>query len=156
MARIIAGPAWVDTDAQRFVASWFNQLPSRGTSAFTANRTTTSAVPAEFTSGTEIRVEFLSWATSIRCVAEGSFAVSALVSAGIQVDVVTGGIDARMDWVCISVGNTIPVTSVGFMVPTEGYHYATLLGYATGGNTLTGIGGALGSGRCKVMVELDQ
>ncbi|MDD1594125.1 MULTISPECIES: hypothetical protein [Bradyrhizobium] len=58
-ARIITGPAWQDTPAQRFVRSWYNDPAILSYNQFTASRSTTSASFTEVNS--EIRIEALIW-----------------------------------------------------------------------------------------------
>jgi hypothetical protein len=59
MAYTIAGPAWVDTDGQTYVLSWFNPRTKSGTTAFTSYHTTSGGDFVEL--GTEIRNYFLTW-----------------------------------------------------------------------------------------------
>lgn len=59
MVRIVTGPAFADSQSQRFVRSWYNGGPIHLENKFAANRSTTSTTGAEFNS--EIRCEFLSW-----------------------------------------------------------------------------------------------
>lgn len=59
-ARIITGPAWVDTDAQRGVRSWANDPGVAGRANLTADRTTTSTSFVALHA--EIQVDLLLWA----------------------------------------------------------------------------------------------
>jgi hypothetical protein len=64
MGRIIAGPAWVDTAAQRFVLSWFNRRRVTAYSYLTGDwaPSNTSGYPgAAKSSGTDGKIEFLTW-----------------------------------------------------------------------------------------------
>lgn len=63
MARIIAGPAWVDTSPQRFVRSWFNDGGIVAANNFTANQTTVATSAGELSSAT--RAEFLLWSGEV-------------------------------------------------------------------------------------------
>lgn len=58
MARPITGPAWVDSDVQRFVVSWFNRRTITGR-VQQNGVTSTSTTPAELS--TALRIEFLTW-----------------------------------------------------------------------------------------------
>jgi hypothetical protein len=144
MARIIAGPAWADTAAQRFVLSYFNRRTLQGRSAFTANRATTSSSYAEINS--EIRSEFLTWADeAVDITACGGLGISSA-----QVFATSIGIDdaTAEDTYCTGQAFTASATC-GFAntlqtTLSEGYHYATLLGQIGGGATATFHGGSAG------------
>lgn len=59
LARVITGPAWINSESQRFVISYDNKRRLVLRNAFTANRQDTTQVWDEFNS--EIRCEFLLW-----------------------------------------------------------------------------------------------
>ncbi|MEE9250042.1 MAG: hypothetical protein V3U93_02815 [Alphaproteobacteria bacterium] len=59
MARVITGPAWQDTLAQRFVRTWFNDPGIVGRGADLAGQSTTSTTFVEL--GSTFRVEWLTW-----------------------------------------------------------------------------------------------
>lgn len=63
MTRAVTGPARVDSPAQRFVRSRFNDPGVAGLNVFTATCSTTSQFPVEMNSA--IRVEFLAWSGEI-------------------------------------------------------------------------------------------
>jgi hypothetical protein len=67
MARVIAGPAWVDTPQQRFVRSWFNPIPLGAGYKLTTDRTSVAAAYVE--TNVADRVEFLVWAREAGAVA---------------------------------------------------------------------------------------
>ncbi len=130
MAYVIAGPAFADTAAQRFVISWFNRRAISGSAKFTALRTMGSSSFVEI--NTEIRNQFLTW---------GDEAVSATYcgswySAGVSPNVATTAIGydgtatrsngvGRIPQV---ENNTAPVSVADSRVLSEGLHYATLIG----------------------------
>ncbi|MDR9839468.1 hypothetical protein [Herbaspirillum huttiense] len=135
MARPITGPAWQDTAAQRFVRSWFNDPGFIATAVFTAARTTSSTTPIELNS--EIRNEFLSWSGEIfRFVFQG---VTTLNGVAGQVGLANIGIDSTSTNITVSAqyqrdtNSNIGTTNVEAITNTlsEGYHYATMLGYVS-------------------------
>lgn len=153
MARTVAGPAWVDTTTQRFVISWANRKNIALYNAFTANRTRASTSMDEINS--EIRCEFLTWATEAVDAAANSM-VSSGGGAGISVyasvafDTVSDN-DAFIETQSISSGyiSAIPVRNVKTL--SEGYHYATI-GGGTSSGTATWVGASAGSRRTQLNV----
>lgn len=59
LARVITGPAWIDTAAQRFVMSWFNRRAISASNTL-ASANTTSATYVDLTPSNQ--AEFLTWA----------------------------------------------------------------------------------------------
>lgn len=155
MARIITGPAWADTDAQRFVLSYFNRRGVSGKSAFTADRTSTSATYAEINS--EIRNEFLTWPDEI---------VQSAISGRVSDDTINGfpttsiGFDGTTAEDTFSVDNVNPAATnhpiAAYVYKnglSEGYHYATLLGSVSAG-TGTWHGSGTAGGRTVLTTAL--
>lgn len=146
MARIISGPAWVDTVTQRFVRSWFNAPPLSVANVFTANRSTTSTSYVEVS--TEIRAEFLVWPDELVDInlnitaSHGNTGEN--VNAGVGFDGTT--VEEGALWFSTPVaGYQIHMAARASKVGlSEGYHYATLLGMTSAG-TATYRGGALGA-----------
>ena len=155
MIRTNGSGEFVDSATQRFVRSWFNDPGIAGTSSLSANRTTTETSYAEINS--EIRVEFLAWTGEVVTIsATGTMENSTAgqsVNASIGIDDTTaedmfnrfnngatGGTPG-------SFGGTINKTGL-----TEGYHYATLLGYVNA-NTGTFYGNAAAGLRCALTVR---
>lgn len=150
MARTITGPAWVDTDEQRLVLSYYNRGTIRGRSTFSANRSTASATFVEL--NTEIRVEFLTWGDEAQ-----------ILSANVAVNSAAGdpksaiGIDgANVREISVisasSSGSSATGAAVGALMETEGYHVATLLGHTSGGVNGTWRGSATAGERCSLHV----
>lgn len=77
-ARLIAGPAFADTAAQRFVRSWFNEVGIVASNYFTANQTTTSTTAVELTSST--RAEFILWGSELVVVSVNSVMTNSAAS----------------------------------------------------------------------------
>lgn len=131
MAQPITGPAWVDTDTQRYVASWFNRSPRRLRNAFTANRSTSSTTPVELNS--EIRCSFLCWGDeAVRSVFGGSF----YNSGGAVATMGAIGYDGAVsyDTAYTGTGSTFTLMAVaGHRVLSEGSHFVTALGWASSG-----------------------
>lgn len=147
-ARTIAGPAWQDTAAQRFVISWFNRRSIPTLAFFTANRTGNSVSYLEVNA--EIRNEFLTWGdTSVSLNVNGTTfnsVAAAATQVTIGLDSTTVAQDANQQS-----GNPAGITSLPIPVglsleitPTEGNHFATLLALVAGGGgpvaTFTGSG----------------
>lgn len=135
MARIITGPAWVDTDAQRFVISWFNRRTITGTNIFTANRnTTTGSTYTEVNS--EIRNEFLTWADE--SVPVGVAGSGFLNTSGDQVYIGVGFDSATPEQGNLAFQSTLAIGPLGLFVTksglSEGYHYATVTAKQTVGS----------------------
>jgi len=135
MARIITGPAWVDTDAQRFVISWFNRRTITGTNIFTANRnTTTGSTYTEVNS--EIRNEFLTWADE--SVPVGVAGSGFLNTSGDQVYIGVGFDSATPEQGNLAFQSTLAIGPLGLVVTksglSEGYHYATVTAKQTVGS----------------------
>lgn len=144
MARTVSS-AWVDSAAQRFVRSYFNDPGIAVLSSYTANRSTTSTNYAEV--NTEIRVEFLTWTgETILTSANGSVDLSS--TAYVLASIGFNGTTAEDTFVNCYVGlnnGYVPFNVCVFKTGlTEGYNYATLLGKVTG-NTGTFLGGSSGN-----------
>lgn len=152
MARIITGPAWVDTAAQRFVVSFFNRRPIQTASSFSTGRSTTSGSFVELNS--EIRNEFLAWADNSIAfwasgsVSNGTAATTNTTALGLDGTSALEGINGAAMPTGIN-NQLLPIglTTV-LSAPADGYHYVTLLGTVSGG-TGTWAGGTVGA-RCSV------
>lgn len=137
MARPITGPAWQDSvtgPAQRFVLSWFNRRRLSAHGSFSADRSTTSATFVEL--NTEIRAEVLTWADeSIIVDTDGSRETNNAATSVVGV-----AFDGTTPASAVAYGNkdTFPVSvHYSTQAASEGYHYITLVGSVSGGNTLT-------------------
>lgn len=149
MARTTAGTAWADSATQIFVISWFNRSSKDGVNNFTTDRTSTSTSYAEINS--EIRVEFITWATeAVWASITGTFFNSGAnaLETGIGFDGTTATVE------CGGTGtgaNTIGLSTQKTL--SEGYHYATLIGkVAAGTGTWYGSGSRV-TNRVNVMVR---
>jgi hypothetical protein len=142
MARPIAGPAWQDTPAQRFVLSWPNRRNLATIAFYTAPRSTASAVFVEVNA--EIRNEFLYWAgDAVVFHADGQCSHSlanGIVGSTLAVDGTTN-LDAASGGQSYGINSSFPMAMTGeASALTEGYHYITLLGFQGGGGTATWTG----------------
>lgn len=63
MAQITTGPAWIDTDAARYVVSWYNRRAIRAQVSLGANVSTALAGPVEIEP--TFRINVLAWAADI-------------------------------------------------------------------------------------------
>lgn len=148
MARIITGPAWVDTDAQRFVVSWFHRRTKIARNTLAGDRTSTSTTYVEIDSAA--RAEFLTWENTVLFFLAGTMWNNTGgngVFAAHSLDGTKFGADMEFD---IGTGNDQGVYA-GSEVKSdlaEGYHYGSLFGRveATTGNWLAG-------GSVSVMIE---
>lgn len=149
LARAIAGPAWQDSRAQRFVRSWFNSPAIEMVNGFDSDKTTTSLTTFVELSATD-RIEFLSFEhevvalhTSGRMHNSNPGGAGALISIGIDgttpQDTNSSGLWGGAP---IAVPAVCNVTKSGM---AEGYHYATIIARHTPGSgtgTLTFWGDA--------------
>ncbi len=154
MARTIAGPAWQDAAAQRFVRSWFNDPGIGGLNSLTSNATTANTAYVELNSA--VRQEFLLWANEIALTSisgeNGNSTASATSYSAIGFDGTTaerGSVSFGFVNGVANNGNTyssmLPKTGLA-----EGYHYAAILGRVSAG-TGTWFGGA-GTDTCAITV----
>lgn len=131
MARVITGPAWVDTVTQRFVRSWFNRVTVQTSNKFTATRTTSSATFVEINS--EIRNEFLIWSDEAVSASFAGSAYNSSTTGGLNTGISVDGSATPEDGSAYaepSATNTVQnqacsTTKSGL---SEGYHYLTIIG----------------------------
>lgn len=140
-----AGPVFVDTTANRLVASWFNRQPRQMLGAFTADRTTTNTGFVEI--NTEIRTTFITWGDAV----QGNAAVDTLDTGGtvfsnlsIDGSSAAGNTFGYVNKLAATQGSGVS----GTYLPSEGLHYLTILGaVSTGtGTWFHDVGGTIGSG----------
>jgi len=145
MSRLVAGPAWQDTASQRFVRSWFNDPGIQGINGLAVDRSTASGTVVEISASATERVEFLAWANErAKFEASGSCTNTSGGNNGVLTSI---GIDAisvnanAFTWAGagsgLSAGQYVfePAACSVTASLTEGYHYATLVGYAYSGGT---------------------
>lgn len=132
MARTDAGMAWIDTDANRLVASWFNRKPVRGAATFTANRSTTNTGAASEINS-EIRNNFLCWGDTVQASCSGNKNNNTSGSATVTIinlDGTTGlssqTMQAPANSYQTNAGSTV------YHTPSEGFHYHTIFGRVDG------------------------
>ncbi len=157
MARTTAANAWVNSRAQRFVRSWFNDPKTEAGNALTAqvNSTTTSYIELN----SSARAEFLSWLGEP--VVVGSAGRMTNNSGAGDTSECSIGIDsavARDTWSYVQIATGVSQgPAAGFLTISdlaEGYHYATLLGKAGGTGTTSWFGGATPGARNTISVKL--
>lgn len=135
MARTIAGPAWVDTPAQRFVISWFNRRTINAQKTSSVGLPLTSTVQIEIS--TAYRAEFLTWADEMPIIlftgTKRNSTANMWTAAWAFIDTVavTGqamgeGSSTANDFINLTSGGA-PITVA------EGYHFSTLQGRVEGG-----------------------
>jgi len=133
MARPIAGPAWQDGPAQRFMLSYFNRRPLKLAGTFAIGLSTTSTSAVELSAGT--RIEALSWGDSaidLRAQAQAS-------------NNTAGQFCSALVWMDgAAIGNTLsahtPVANQAGSLshsivhdPAEGYHWYNAAGSVSAG-----------------------
>jgi hypothetical protein len=137
MARVVTGPAWVDSGSQRFVLSYFNRSGKNSVANSTTTRSVTNASLLEFNS--ELRAEFLTWADEL---VNANLVGAGYVGTANQAGFFAIGFDgttAEPGMAAISDGTGGALRPVAFLAArrlSEGYHYATALG---GGNASTSV-----------------
>lgn len=140
----VTGPNFADSNAQRFVASWFNRRQRRCSSAFSTDRTCTTIAPSFSEINSEIAIKFLTWGDDIPTACFGRWMVNT---------------SAVLAAVCIAYDSTSVSTfqttflyqtnaphfpgaiSAAFSAPAEGAHTVTLIGQVGSAATLTCTGG---------------
>jgi hypothetical protein len=154
LIRAITGPAFADTDTQRFVISWFNRRAIGMANGFSANRSTASTTYVEL--HTEIRCEFLTWGDESVSAAQASWVAASGASsefAAVAFDGTTpenGGVGNY-----IPAGTTVNIsTTANKSGLAEGYHYATLIGKAQSTFTATWYGAAANGDRSILSVMI--
>ncbi|MBF6030843.1 hypothetical protein ICY20_24135 [Pseudomonas sp. P115] len=152
MVRPVAGPAFQDTAAQRFVLSYFNRVNITASAPLTANVSTSSATYVELSS--VFRCEYLSWGNEqVKMKFDGSItsvaAVTSLMYIALSLDA-TALQDGSLICSTVSSGVTIPGASSSPPNVTEGYHFTSVFGRASGGQTLTCLGASSAPDRCVV------
>lgn len=138
LARTITGPAWVDTAAQRFVRSWFNDPGISARNSLASDTTTTSASLVELNSGK--RAEFLLWAGEPFLIAQSAFAknntngTDSTTATGIDGTAAASNMITKFSTATATIdGKNDAGISAAADPVAEGYHYATLLAAVTGG-----------------------
>lgn len=132
-AQVITGPAWVDTDSQRYVISWFNRRPLRIYNIAAGGAATTSATPV----GIIAQANFLAW---------GDYAVPASFVGSVSNSTINQACYTALGFDTSSAFSHAPVlyqayanstqgAAVGSstFVPSEGAHYIITLGQVSGG-----------------------
>ncbi|MBB3562353.1 hypothetical protein FHX06_003684 [Rhizobium sp. BK512] len=146
MARPVTGPAFVDTLAQRFVRSWYNDTGVALFNNFTANRQRTSTTFAEV--NTEIRCEFLVWSDEVADAVATGNAINGAAGDGTRSALAFGTTTPAST---VEVNGAVSLMGSSDIVPfsarsmktglTEGYNYVTLFGaIQTGPSTSTWYG----------------
>lgn len=128
-----AGPIFVDSVASRLVGTWFNRKPRQLSASFSTTRSTTSASLVEL--NTEIRVQFLSWGDAFYAAFSGSLTVNSGTTAttSLGLDGTTGFTGTTTMSPAQASPNAYAVSTPAIATPSEGFHYATVIGASAGG-----------------------
>lgn len=136
MARPTTGPAWIDTDAFRLVASWFNRKARKTSASFSTSRTTTSG---SFTTlHAEIKTDVLLWDDEVWSVAYTGASYNSTTQStqtGLSFDSTSSPTTVCYHSSGTSVSESAACSAT--LSGAEGFHYATLLGKTGGGSTGT-------------------
>lgn len=138
MARVITGPAWADTPAQRFVRSWFNDPGIYSFSQFATTRQTSAAAYVEVNA--EIRIEALIWSGETWDVTQyiASFSNTATNSNSFSTIGFNSAVPEK-NGILVTIVGAIAGTAFGAGCSsakaglTEGYNFATLIGKCDAG-----------------------
>lgn len=134
-ARVITGPAWADSQTQRFVISWFNRRKGNLYIASSSALSTSSGTPQALLS-----VEFLAWGDEgYQFSTNGSeqhTLLNGIVALSMGVDS-TAAVFTPNTWQAFANNAQGPaVASWQLSPPSEGYHIVYALGWvAAGGGT---------------------
>jgi len=152
MARPIAGPAWADTNAQRFVISWFNRRPINcGPLVFGSD--TANAGGSSYTEIlSSARSEFLMWSGDASVFRfEGSVYSNvqhAVTSTALALDGAVGESYNAAQHYQVSALMPVCVTLDVQSSVAEGYHYVTPFSKQNVVSTATYIGSGSAGARC--------
>jgi hypothetical protein len=137
MAYVSTGTAFADNYQQRHVASWFNRRTILGAGNFTTGRSTSSNTPTELNA--EIRNSFVCWGDE--GVVINAYGIVTLAgspgqqaSTGIAVDSTSVLYDASIQYQRDTNSNIGTATIGTSALLSEGFHFATLLGYVSASN----------------------
>jgi hypothetical protein len=131
-ASIITGPAWVDTDLQRLVISWFNRRPLRIYNSTPGGNSTTSATPV----GIVAQMSFLCWGDAaipvgfVGSVANSTLNQSCSTALGLDATTFSHAAVQYQAYAAFTVGAACGGTT---FLPAEGSHGVTLCGSVSGG-----------------------
>lgn len=135
-ARVISGPAWQDTAAQRFVASWFNRGRRDVTGAVDVTSTETSTSQVEKTVS---KAEFVAWADEVVDMVVTGTLNNSTNTGAVGFSVFFDGVAyPDLAWNVNPTGatNRIPLTGLRRKAAgTDGYHYVSFGLAAPGGGT---------------------
>lgn len=134
MARPIAGPAFQDTNQQRFVLSWFNQKTVFGAVAFAGGAPITNTLYVELSNSA--RIEFLCWeggpveskynATAANnTIGQHTYMATAL-------DATTANSTPEVSYMATAVGAFGSISNSWNLTVSEGYHFLTCVGKVSG------------------------
>lgn len=150
MFRPIAGPAFQDTAAQRFVRSWFNDPGIVGVNSLSSGVGSSSTSYVELSSS-DLRIEFLSWAGEVVLAGYGGQASNNTASATTYAALAFDSLSAETASGCTGFINGISGSGInlGRQLPKsglpEGYHYVTVvIRCSAGASSFYGGGGAEG------------
>jgi len=133
MARPITGPAFADTDTQRFVISWFNRRPRRillaaGSAVVNGNTTPVALLG---------NMEYLAWGdSSVEVQFVGGVSnntTNAICATALSFDSTSAYAHATVPYQAYAVNTNGACSGGSTFSPSEGYHLHSLLGNVSGG-----------------------
>jgi hypothetical protein len=156
MAYVVTGPAFSDSDTQRYVASWFHRRAQRALGVFTANQAKTNTGAFEEVHSS-IRASVITWGDELVRMAGVGFIADGggnQTATALGVDGVTPEDGAQRQTITSGSEGAISVMAARRLA--EGQHYVTLLGRRSAAGTSTWAGNASAPNRCAVYVEVRQ
>lgn len=136
--RCIAGPAFVDTVAQRLVISWFNRRQSKLLIVAPIDQKTSSAVYVEVNN--TFRVSFLSWGEDIfASITASVISTAAPVNLYVGVSPDNAAPSFQTSGAPSLTNTGVNMASSGMVTVSEGFHFLNMKAATTGG-TMTILG----------------
>lgn len=132
MARPIAGPAFADTDAQRFVCSWFNRRPRRIYLNAGSNVVNGNTTPVQLLGN----MEYLAWGDAVQASFVGSVSnntANAVCWTALSSDSTSAFAHSVSSYQAYATSSNGSCTGGSTFTLGEGYHFNSLLGNVSGG-----------------------
>jgi hypothetical protein len=135
MIRTNATIQFVNSQQQRFCLNWFNRQTIGGSSGFAANRSTTSSTMVEISASE--RLEFLAWGNE--AVFMSSPVNASINTAGsVNTALYTDASSYATAFATVTAGQGVSITTqVPATFASDGYHFASVYGFAPAGFTAT-------------------
>lgn len=136
VVRVVTGPAFADTAAQRFVRSWFNRRKVSVTGSLDSTSTETNT--GTYIEKTVSKAEFVCFADD--GILAGAFGMMQNTSSsftGLQVFLDGVGIGLGLDWNTTGAGSRVTYNPMWPTSVADGYHYVSFGMRTVGGGTVS-------------------